>query len=48
MLLVDFHLSGWPTVFRDIYVQVDVLCTEKGLASHLSPRLSVSSIENVS
>ena len=48
MLLVDFHFSGWPTVSRDIYVQVDVLCTEKGLASHLSPRLSVSGIENVS
>ena len=48
MLLVDFHFSGWPTVFRDIYVQVDVLCTENGLAFHPSPRLSVSGIENVS
>ena len=48
MLPVDFNFSGWATVFSDIYVQVDVLSTEKGLASHLSPRLSVSGIENVS
>ena len=48
MLPVDFNFSGWATVFSDIYVQVNVLCTEKGLASHPSPRLSVSGIENVS
>ena len=48
MLPVDFNFSGWATVFSDIYVQVDVLSTEKGLASHLSPRLSVPGIENVS
>ena len=46
MLPVDFNFSGWATVFSDIYVQV--VSTEKGLASHLSPRLSVSGIENVS
>lgn len=35
MLLVDFNFSGWATVFSDIYVQVNLLCTEKGQCKNL-------------